>query len=119
MAIVDLDGDGNEEALISMSSIPSDQIRPRNTGGTNADYAAWIIRYMKGSKVKTTEMSFSTKKGGGMTDGTERLEGLWNLDGRPGVEIVMSGMGWESSWNSLYQFKNGKVRLVSEVGGGA
>jgi hypothetical protein len=48
-----------------------------------------------------------------------QLTGLWNFDGQPGTNIIVSSTSYESNEDTIYRFKNGKLTRLATAGSGA
>lgn len=121
IALVDLDANGTQEALIFASSLPEDQIHNAFAGNMSNprpnDYSVWLIRHVVGKNVKTITAYFSDGKKNGL-EGHTRFAGLWDLDGKPGVEILTEWNGYEGWSGSVHAFSKGRLTLLAEAGDG-
>lgn len=121
IALVDLDANGTQEALIFASSMPDDAIHNAFAGNMDIprpnDYSVWLIRHVVGKEVKTIAAYFSEGKKNGL-EGHTRFAGLWDLDGKPGVEILTRWEGYEAWSGSVHGFSKGRLTLLAEAGDG-
>ncbi len=121
IVLVDLDGNGTQEAVMTFTSRKPDEMNVTFAGNEDnkhpSDYCAFVIRSIQNGVVKTTEVSYTDGKKHGL-DGIYELQGLWNLDCKPGVEIISTWIGYESSSSRIHKFANGKVKTVAEAGFG-
>lgn len=116
---VDLDGNGTNEVLIILGSRkPGDLgINFEDQFPSDSDYCAMIVREAKGKSVRTIEVDFyanKAKNGSGIVT----LRGIWNLDGKPGAEVVTDWRSYESGATSISQFSQGKMKTVASAGAG-
>jgi len=81
------------------------------------DYSVWLIRHVVGKNVKTITAYFSDGKKKGL-EGHTRFAGLWDLDGKPGVEILTEWNGYEGWSGSVHAFSKGRLTLLAEAGDG-
>lgn len=121
IVLVDLDGNGTQEAVMTFTSRKRDEMSVTFAGNEDNkhpnDYCAFVIRSIQNGAIKTTEVSYTDGKKHGL-DGVYELAGIWKLDGKPGAEIISSWIGYESSSSRIHKFANGRVKTVAEAGFG-
>lgn len=117
----DLDGNGTQEVMIYAASRTRDQIHESFSGNMpgpkTEHFSLALIRSVSGKSVKTSEIYYTDARSGGI-DGHIAFAGLWELDGRPGLEIVSRWTGYEANSSSLGRFSGGKYVKVAEAGDG-
>lgn len=121
VALADLDGNGTQEALIFASSRKTDEMHGTYTLSGEAkfpkDYSVVLIRYISGNSVKTATVYYTDGKKGSL-EGHATFAGLWELDGKPGLEILYRWSGYEAWSSSVIGFAKGKVVPLAEAGDG-
>ena len=121
VAVCDLDGNGNDEVLIFASSRPTDDMMQTiamfEEKPNNMDYSLAIVRYISGKTVKTATMYYDEGKKKSLS-GYMTFGGLFQLDGKPGLNIVTRWSGYESWGSTISRFANGKVKDLAESGDG-
>lgn len=121
VVLADLDGNGNQEALIFASSRTHDEMWGTFTlEGTKKfpnDYSVVLIRSISGKSVKTTTVYYAGGKKGSL-DGHCTFAGLWDLDGKPGLEIIHRWEGYEGWSAAVLNFSKGKIIKLAEAGDG-
>ena len=119
--LVDLDGDGNEEAVIVLSSRKLDDMSQTYQGNmpkkAPGDYAAILIRYQSGASVKTCECFYTDGRKSGLSE-LNFLLGFWNLDGSPGAQMIFGYDAYEASGAGVLKFAHGKAKVVAASGWG-
>lgn len=117
----DLDGNGTQEVMIFAASRSLDQIQESFSGNApgpkTEHFSAALIRSVSGKSVKTTEVYYTDARTGGI-DGHMAFAGLWELDGKPGCEIVTRWSGYEANSSALGKFAGGKYVKIAEAGDG-
>ncbi len=117
----DLDGNGSQEVMIYCASRSLEDIHNSFSGNIpgpkTEHFSAVLIRSVSGKSVKTTEVYYTDAKTGGI-DGHMAFAGLWELDGKPGLEIVSRWSGYEANSASLAKFSGGKFVKIAEAGDG-
>lgn len=117
----DLDGNGTKEVLIYAGSRPAKQMyevyTSFNEGPATEEFSLVMIRSVSGKTVKNTVIDYSGGVKGGVTGHTS-FAGLWELDGRPGLEIINRWGGYEAFSGSLGKFAGGKYTKIAESGDG-
>lgn len=117
VVLTDLDGDGTREAVLFAASRKEDEMW--NTLSLDGepkhpmDYAGVLVRYVSGKKTKIVELVWSDGRKGSL-DGFWRNCGIWNLDGRPGAEILIGSRYYEGHGGLVFGFKKGKVTKLAE-----
>jgi len=121
VVLADLDGNGTQEALIFASSRSDDEMRGTFTlEGTKKfpnDYSVVLIRSISGKSVKTTTVYYADGRKGSL-DGHCTFAGLWNVDGKPGLEIIHRWEAYEGWAATVLNFSKGKVVKLAEAGDG-
>jgi hypothetical protein len=121
VALADLDGNGTREALIFASSRPNDGMHgPTTLSGETKfpkDFSVVLIRYISGKTVKTATVYYTDGRKGSL-EGHCTFAGLWDLDGKPGLEILYRWTGYEASAASIVGFAKGKSTVLAEAGDG-
>lgn len=121
VALADLDGNGTQEALIFASSRSDDEMRGTFSleGKTKFpnDYSVVLVRYLSGKTVKTATIYYADGKKGSL-DGHGTFAGLWDLDGKPGLEIIYRWSAYEGWAATLLNFSKGKIVTLAEAGDG-
>lgn len=117
----DLDGNGTQEVLIYAGSRPDKEMynvyiamaeEPKTE-----EFSLAMIRSVSGRAVKNTVVYYSGGVKGGVTGHTS-FAGLWNLDGKPGLEIINRWGGYEAGSSTLGKFAGGNYTKIAEAGDG-
>lgn len=121
VAVADLDGNGNDEVLIFASSRKIEEMYQAlgmmDNKNRNNDYSLAIVRYISGKTVKTSTMYYSEGRQRGV-DGYVFFGGLFQLDGKPGLNIIHRWHGYEAWSATVSRFSAGKVKDLAESGDG-
>lgn len=121
VVLVDLDGNGNNEALIFAASRPDGAMFETYQGNLSIkrpnDYSMILVRYVSGKSTKLCELYYTDGRKSGLA-GHNTFAGLWNLDGLPGLEILVRWSGYESWSGSVFSFKGGKSKELAVAGDG-
>lgn len=121
VAVCDLDGNGNDEVLIFASSRKTEDMSQTlalmDDKPTNMDYSLALVRYISGKTVKTTTMYYEEGKRRAL-GGYIIFGGLFQLDGKPGLNIITKWGGYEAWGSTVSRFANGKVKDLAESGDG-
>lgn len=114
---VDLDGDGEEEVLVSASHYAEGLSARANPG----DYSLIFLRQVVKGKVVTRiiEGDYFPKGVQFGAPGEHRVGAVLDLNGDGVMEIVLFGRYYEGDWVSVYRLAGGKVVKVWSVGCGA
>jgi hypothetical protein len=124
---VDLDGDGEEEVLVSATNYNRLQFMrepsPRSNLPTSiraGDYSVVFLRKVVQGKVVTSiikgEYYRQAKKFGGATE--HKVIGVLDLNGDGIMEIVLSHQHYEGESINIYRVKGTKITLLSGMGFG-
>lgn len=120
VVLADLDNNGTQEALIFASSRAerdmSEVIYHEGRKFPN-DYSLILIRYVSGKSVRTATAFYTDGKAGSL-DGHCSFAGIWNLDGKPGLEFISRWVGLEAHAATIHGFAGGKVIKLAEAGDG-
>ncbi|MBI5831388.1 MAG: copper amine oxidase N-terminal domain-containing protein [Armatimonadetes bacterium] len=114
--LVDLDGDGTDEALLSASTMNPEQPPVNAAAG---DYSMVLLRRVEGKQVKTYVLAghFYTKETN--APNVDRVQGLLDLDGDGVMEILCSWRYYEGGGTDVYQLQKGVPKQVLSAGMGA
>lgn len=114
---VDLEGDGQEEVLITATNYVS-RIFTQITPG---DYSLILLRKIVGGKAQNILVTgeFYTKKSDFAAPNKHLISAIADLNGDKKMEIVIYGEYYEGSWAELYELKGNKPTKVLETGCGA
>lgn len=117
----DLNADGRMEVIVFAASRPQTSINSvyigMSEGPKTEEFSLAMIRYVSGGSVKNAVIYYSGGLSGGI-EGHASLAGLWDLDGKPGLEIIHRWSGHEAASASLGKFAGGKYIKVAETGDG-
>ena len=117
----DLDGNGTQEVLIFAGSRKSDDMYTAFTGlqggAKTEDFSLAMIRYVSGKTVKVAQIYYCDARKGGL-DGHAVFAGLWDLDGKPGLEILHRWSGYEANSSTIAKFASGRYSKIAEAGDG-
>ncbi len=115
--LVDLEGDGTDEVLLSASSMPADH--PPVDSAAGGDYSMVLLRRVDGRQVKTYVLAahFYTKETN--APNVDRVQSVLDLDGDGVMEILCSWMYYEGGGTDVYQLQKGIPKQVLSGGMGA
>jgi hypothetical protein len=110
---VDLEGDGQEEVLLAVTSYDS-FIKPSAEKG---DYSFILLRKIVGGKVRNIVVTgdFITKKIEFGAPGKFEISSIADLNGDGKMEIVVYGAYYEGNWVEVYEMKAGKPTDVKAL----
>lgn len=110
---VDLEGDGQEEILISATSYEGD-IQPRAKKG---DYSFVLLRKIVGGKVRNIIVTgdFVTKKIDFGAPSEYRISSIIDLNGDGKMEIIIYGAYYEGGWIEAYEMKGNKLADIKAL----
>lgn len=113
---VDLEGDGQEEILYSVTSYEGD-IQPRAKKG---DYSFVMLRKIVGGKVQNTIVTgdFVTKKIDFGAPSEYRISSIIDLNGDGKMEIIIYGAYYEGRWIEAYEMKGNKPAEIKALNAG-
>ncbi|HEX9959688.1 MAG TPA: hypothetical protein VGB00_01985 [Pyrinomonadaceae bacterium] len=113
---VDLEGDGQEEILISATSYEGD-IQPRAKKG---DYSFVLLRKIVGGKVRNIIVAgdFVTKKIDFGAPSEYRISSILDLNGDGKMEIILYGSYYEGRWIEVYEMKANKPANIKALNAG-
>lgn len=116
----DIDGNGSRDTLIFASSRKDDQMYERFnvglTGKVVKDYS--VVLFQSGGGAATA-LYYSAAKNRDAHDFHWTFGGLWELDGKPGPELIIRGSAYESFWATVANVSQGKVRELATAGDGS
>lgn len=117
----DLDGNGTQEVLIFAASRKEEDIfqafQGNMPGPKTEDFSMAIIRSVSGKTVKTSEIFYTDGRKGGI-EGHVSFGALWDLDGKPGLEIITRGSYYEAWSCELGRFSKGRYTVIAAAGDG-
>ena len=110
---VDLEGDGQEEILISATSYEGD-IQPRAKKG---DYSFVLLRKIVAGKVRNIIVAgdFVTKKIDFGVPSEYRISSILDLNGDGKMEIIIYGSYYEGRWIEVYEMKANKPANIKAL----
>ena len=113
---VDLEGDGQEEILLSATSYEGDA-QPRAKKG---DYSFVLLRKIVGGKARNTIVTgdFVTKKIDFGAPGKYLISSIIDLNGDGKMEIIIYGSYYEGSWIEAYEMKGNKPAEIKALSAG-
>lgn len=113
---VDLEGDGQEEILISATSYEGD-IQPRAKKG---DYSFVLLRKIVDGKVRNIIVTgdFVTKKIDFGAPSEYRISSIIDLNGDGKMEIIIYGSYYEGNWVEAYEMKGNKPANIKALNAG-
>jgi hypothetical protein len=117
---VDLDGDGRDEVLLSATNYPGEEGEsPTNAEAGN--YSFVLLRHVVDGKVQTklVDGEFYRKASESQTPYRYEVSGLLDLDGDGRLGIVVYSAYYEGATVTVWQFRQGKLHKVLEIGCGA
>jgi hypothetical protein len=118
---VDLDGDGEEEALISATNYERFTEGGLTPNARAGDYSLVFLRKVVQGKVITSiitgEFYPKAKKFTGPAE--HRVIGVLDLNGDGKMEIVLSGRYYEGDWVEAYRVQGAKITKLFNMGCGA
>jgi hypothetical protein len=119
---VDLDGDGEEEALVSATNYarfkPHGGLTPDARAG---DYSLVFLRQVVQGKVITSIITgdFYPKAKKFTGPAEHRIIGVLDLNGDGRLEVVLSGRYYEGDWVEAYRIQGAKITKLFNMGCGA
>jgi hypothetical protein len=104
---VDLEGDGQEEVLINVTSY-GEGIQPRAKRG---DYSFILLRKIVGGKVRNTIVTGDFVKKNIMFGAPSKFEisSIADLNGDGKLEVIIYGAYYEGHWIETYEMKDSKL----------
>lgn len=115
---IDLDGDGEEEVLVSGTNYPREAggVPVRASGG---NYSFVLLRRLVNGKVESRllEGEFYTKEAS--VPNEFRVDAVLDLNGDGIMEVVVHGQYYEGAWITVYRCDDGRPRELLSVGCGA
>lgn len=116
VVVADVDGNGSQDTLIFASSRKPDRMYERLnvglTGVVKKDYSVVLLT----SGGKTTKVYSSRDKDS--ADFHWDFGGLWQLDGKPGLELIARCSAYETSWSDLVNLRGGRATTLATAGDG-
>ena len=126
---VDLDGDGEEEAIVSANTFaprpPDDdhpEIKPLPFHAPGGFHSLVFVRRLVGDTVQTTVLAQEIahrSKGREAMPVTRQVVAILDLNGDGRMEVVISGRYYEGDWLDVFDIEGLAVRKVLSVGSGA
>jgi hypothetical protein len=117
---IDLDGDGEDEALLSATNYPGEpgESPPSAAAG---NYSFVLLRHVVDGKVqnKLIDGQFFPKASESETPYRYEVSGLLDLDGDGRLEIIIYSAYYEGATVTVWRFSAGKLNKVLEIGCGA
>ena len=121
MIRVDLDGDGEEEVLVSATNYARFTQGGLTPDARAGDYSLVFLRQVVQGKVVTQiitgEYYPKAKKFTGPAE--HRIIGVLDLNGDGRLEIVLSGRYYEGDWVEAYRIEGAKITKLFNMGCGA
>lgn len=117
---IDLDGDGEEEALLSATNYPGEPGEsPYHAEAGN--YSFVLLRRIVDGKVQTKliDGEFYPKASKSQTPYRYEVSGLLDLDGDGRLEMVIYSAYYEGATVTVWHFDPAKLKKVLEIGCGA
>ena len=118
---VDLDGDGEEEVLVSATNYARFTHGGLTPNARAGDYSLVFLRKVVQGKVITSiitgEYYPKAKKFTGPAE--HRIIGVLDLNGDGKMEIVLSGRYYEGDWGEAYRVQGAKIIKLFNMGCGA
>jgi hypothetical protein len=115
----DIDGNGSRDTLIFASSRKDDQMDQRFTVGLTGkvvkDYSVVLFQSGGGPAIA---LYYSSAKSRDSHDFHWSFGGIWDLDGKPGLEVVVRGSAYESFWATVVNVSGGKLKELASAGDG-
>ncbi len=126
---VDLDGDGEEEVIVSANTFPTappdddhPEIKPLPTHAPDGFHSLVFVRRLVGEVVQTTVLVQEIarpKKGRAAMPVTNEIVAVLDLNGDGRMEIVTYGRYYEGDWFDVFDIEGLAARKVLTVGCGA
>lgn len=116
----DLDGDGEEEVLISATNYQGDE-ESAPTESRAGDYSFVLLRQVRAAKVETKliDGEFHKKDKTFNAPNVHRVEAILDLDGDGKMELVLSGNYYEGGTTTIYRYTPAAVKKLVDVSCGA
>ena len=117
---IDLDGDGENEALLSATNYPGEEGESPDHA-VAGNYSFVLLRHVVDGKVQTklVDGEFYAKASESQTPYRYEVSGLLDLDGDGRLEIIVYSAYYEGATVTVWRFGAGKLHKVLEVGCGA
>lgn len=117
VVLADLDGNGTREAVLFAQSLPEEEMwGTLSLTGENKhpqDYAGVLIRYVSGKTTKILPAIWTDGRKCGL-EGFWKFAGAWDLDGTPGLELLVASRYYEASGGMVLRFSKGKLKTLAE-----
>jgi hypothetical protein len=117
---IDLDGDGEEEVLLSATNYPGEEGESPSQAEAG-NYSFVLLRQVLDGTVQTKliDGEFYPKASDSQTPYRYEVSGLLDLDGDGHLEIVIYSAYYEGATVTVWQLRKGKLHKVLEIGCGA
>jgi hypothetical protein len=117
---IDLNGDGEEEVLLSATSYPGEEGESPDQAEAG-NYSFVLLRQVTDGKVQTklVDGEFFPKASESQTPYRYEVSGLLDLDGDGRLEIIVYSAYYEGATVTVWRFSAGKLKKVLEIGCGA
>jgi hypothetical protein len=118
---VDLDGDGEEEVLISATNYERFTEGGLTPNARAGDYSLVFLRKVVQGKVITSIITgeYYPKAKKFNAPAEHRIIGVLDLNGDGKMEIVLSGRYYEGDWGEVYRVQGAKITKLFDMGCGA
>jgi len=117
---IDLDGDGEDEALLSATNYPGEEGESPSQAEAG-NYSFVLLRRVVDGKVQTKliDGEFYPKPSESQTPYRYDVSGLLDLDGDGRLEVIIYSAYYEGATITVWRFGTGKLHKVLEIGCGA
>lgn len=112
----DLDGDGEDEVLISATNYQGDE-ESAPTESRAGDYSFVLLRQVRAGKVETKLLDgeFYQKDKNFNAPNVHRVEAILDLDGDGKMELVLTSNYYEGGTTTVYRYTPASVKKLVEV----
>jgi hypothetical protein len=114
---VDLDGDGEDEALISATNYHAAENDEVPSSAPQGSYSFVLLRWLVDGKVRSRvlEGEFYPKKATFNAPNRYRVGGVYDLDGDGRMEVVVESAYYEGGATTVYRCTPAKIEKVLEI----